>query len=409
VRQNRTLRTLAQISQEFSHILQLKELLSKIASLVRNLIPYDALSIFLMERDAAILKHYFGVRYDERVRAASMPLGKGIVGTAALTQQPVLVRDTSKDERYVAALEGIRSEVAIPLMLQDQVVGVLDLESEQFASFTKDHVQTLSLLAPQLASAIENARLYEEVAHHKERLEIDLTAARELQKLLLPAALPVWEGIEIAACNQAATEISGDLYDFFPFSGNHVGFLIGDVSGKGAAAALYAALVSGILRNQAQTEQTPADLMVRVNEALLRRKVEALYLTALYAQWYPQTRRLVLCSAGQPQPVLCRAGRAQILPLAGYPLGMFELSDYENVEQPMQPGDIFVAVSDGITDAGYPSKRPYGEERLMRLIEANCSLSAPRLLKAICDDIGAYTEGLPQEDDRTVIVARIHE
>ncbi len=162
-RQNRTLRTLTRISQEFAVILDLDELLSKIATTVRRLITYDAFNVLLVDEEAKTLRHRFSIRYDQRVKLDNIPLGKGIVGAAVAAREVVRVDDTTTDPRYIASHPGIHSEVAVPLTLQDRVIGVMDLESEQIAHFTEDHARTLVLLAPSVAIAIENARLYNEL------------------------------------------------------------------------------------------------------------------------------------------------------------------------------------------------------------------------------------------------------
>jgi sigma-B regulation protein RsbU (phosphoserine phosphatase) len=190
VRQNKTMRTLAAVAQEFSSILELDPLLHKISERVRELISYDAFSILLLEPSEALLKDYMSVRYDKRIRLDNIPLGRGIVGAAAESRRPVLTPDTSKDPRYIATTEGIRSEVAVPLLAQNRLVGVLDLESEHLNYFTEEHVRTLSLLTPQIATAIENARLYQRVARSEARMEKDLEAARPASRdwRLPPAA-----------------------------------------------------------------------------------------------------------------------------------------------------------------------------------------------------------------------------
>ncbi|MBV8731701.1 MAG: GAF domain-containing protein, partial [Acidobacteriia bacterium] len=197
-RTNRTLRTLAQLSREFSSILDLNELLGKIASTMRELINYDAFSILLVDAEAKVLRHRFSLRYDQRVNVDNVALGKGLTGAAAESREVVRVNDTAKDPRYIASHPDIRSELAVPLLLQDRVIGVMDLESERVAYFTDDHARTLTLLAPQIATSIENARLYEELALKERRMEEDLRAARELQQVLLPDADPEIEGMEAA-------------------------------------------------------------------------------------------------------------------------------------------------------------------------------------------------------------------
>jgi sigma-B regulation protein RsbU (phosphoserine phosphatase) len=407
MKRNRTLQTLSDIAQEFSHILHLEELLKKISSQVRVLIPYDAFSIFLMDEKAEMLEHYFGVRFDERMQLRSMPVGKGIVGAAASSAEPVLVRDTTLDKRYVAAVEGIRSEVAVPLMLQHKVIGVLDLESHQIAAFTREHQRTLSLLAPQVAAAIENARLYEQVAASQERLARDLRAARELQKTLLPSSCPTFEGVEIAARNDPALQVSGDLYDFFPFPPTHVGILIGDVSGKGAAAALYAALAAGLFRNQVRAELSPAELLEAADRSLLARRIEARYLTALYAQWYPEGRRLILANAGQPSPLIRRGGHVEYLATAGVPLGLLEGISYDQIELHLEQDDLLLVASDGITEAQSESGEEYGVRRLREFVESLPDASASELLDGMFADVTAFSSGARQRDDRTLIVVRV--
>ncbi len=211
-RQNRTLKTLAHISREFSSILDLNELLRKISSTMRELINYDAFSILLIDHDARALRHLFSIRYDRRVNIDNVPLGKGLTGAAAESREVVRVHDTAKDPRYIASHPDIRSEVAVPLILQDRVVGVMDLESDRVGYFTDEHVRTLALLAPQVASSVENARLYQELATRERRMEEDLKAARELQRVLLPDATPEIEGLEAAVRLRPAREISGDIY-----------------------------------------------------------------------------------------------------------------------------------------------------------------------------------------------------
>src|SRR6204780_1693799 len=163
-RQNRTLKTLANLSQEFSSILDLNELLGKIAATIRALINYDAFSIYLVDTEKRLLRSRFSVRFDQRVTVDNIPIGKGITGTAAESREAVRVTNTSLDPRYIEAHADVRSELATPLIVQDRVVGVLDVESARVGFFTEDHQRTLSLLAPQIASSVENARLYEEIA-----------------------------------------------------------------------------------------------------------------------------------------------------------------------------------------------------------------------------------------------------
>src|SRR5690349_5944797 len=233
-------RTLAPLSQEFSSILDLDELLGKIAASVRTIINYDAFSILLVDAEKKLLRHRFSVRFDQRIDLDNIALGTGITGAAAESRQTVRVMNTTQDPRYIASQPDIYSEMAVPLIVQDRVVGVLNLESERIGNFTEEHQRTLALLAPQIASSVENARLYEELAGREQRMDQDLKAARKLQKVLLPREADI-RGLDIAIRSRAAREISGDVYEFFEQSDDYAVIAFGDVSGKGAAAALYGA------------------------------------------------------------------------------------------------------------------------------------------------------------------------
>ncbi|MBV9743292.1 MAG: GAF domain-containing protein, partial [Acidobacteriia bacterium] len=349
-RTNRTLRTLAQLSREFSSILDLNELLGKIASTMRELINYDAFSILLVDAEAKVLRHRFSLRYDQRVNVDNVALGKGLTGAAAESREVVRVNDTAKDPRYIASHPDIRSELAVPLLLQDRVIGVMDLESERVAYFTDDHARTLTLLAPQIATSIENARLYEELALKERRMEEDLRAARELQQVLLPDADPEIEGMEAAVRLRPARLISGDIYDVFEHRDGQTLITFGDVSGKGAAAALYGGLLSGLLRTLAPRWRRPAELLRALNDVLIERKVEARYATLCVLLWDPAVKQIVMANAGALPPLICRGEEILQVRVEGVPLGLLDSHEYEEAIFQVEPGDAIMPYSDGITD-----------------------------------------------------------
>jgi sigma-B regulation protein RsbU (phosphoserine phosphatase) len=406
-RQNRTLRVLAHLSQEFSSILDLDELLRKIAKTIRALISYDSFSIMLLDADRKILRHRFSERYDQRVDLDNVPLGKGITGTAAESREPIRVNDTLSDPRYIASHPEIRSEVAVPLIMQDRVVGVLDLESERIGYFTDDHVRMLTLLAPQIASSVENARLYEELNQREQRMEQDLKAARKLQKVLLPRRAPEIRGLEIAIKARPAREITGDVYDFFEH-GNEYGVLaFGDVSGKGAAAALYGALVSGLLRTLAPRRRGPAALLRALNEALLERRVDAQYATLLVMLWESSSRKLTMANAGAEPPLLCRGGEVTKPRAEGVPIGLLDDSDYEETVLTAEIGDVLLFYSDGVGDQLNPRGEDFGRDRLMRALRRNFRLPPHDLVEAIFKELDKYMDGTAITDDQTIIAVRV--
>jgi phosphoserine phosphatase RsbU/P len=406
-RQNRTLRTLAHLSQEFSSILDLDELLGKIASATRVLMNYDAFGIFLVDREKQVLRHRFSARYDQRVHLDNIPLGKGITGAAAESRAPVRVLDTGADPRYIPSHPNIRSELAVPLMVQDRVVGVLDVESERIAYFTEDHQRTLSLLASQIASSVENARLYEQLEQREQRMDQDLKAARKLQRVLLPREAPEIQGVQIGIRSRPAREISGDVYDFFEQGDTHTLIAFGDVSGKGAAAALYGALIAGFLRILAPRRRSPAQLIKSLNESLLERKVEAQYATLLVAQWDPATRHLLMANAGAEPPLIWRRGELIKPRVEGVPIGLLEDREYEQLELAMQPEDRIVFYSDGVEDQLNAQEEDYSRARLTKLLHKHGGETPQAIADACFKALDEFRGGTPITDDQTVVVVRI--
>ena len=406
-RNHRTLRTLSAISSEISSILDLDELLAKISTSVRKLIHYDAFSILLIDEEQKVLRHRFSMRFDELVNIDNIPLGKGLTGAAAESREVVRVNDTSEDPRYIASHPGIHSEVAVPLIVRDRVVGVMDLECLKVAFFTDDHVRTLSLLAPQIASAVENARLYMEVADRERRLESDLKAASDLQALLLPGHAPDVKGLEIGVGLRPAREISGDIYDFFEHSEDDVVIAFGDVSGKGVAAALFGALMGGLLRSLAPRRRSPAVLLKALNEKLLERKVEGRFVALLVMLWHPQTGELSMANSGALPPLVCRNGEMIEFRVEGVPLGLLESRDYEEIKFQTQPGDVVTLYSDGVPDQLNRDGEEYSRNRLVKVLRASSELPAQDVTERIFEDLDRFSAGASRFDDQTLLVIKV--
>jgi len=419
-RQNRTLRVLAHLSQEFSSILDLDELLTKIAAIVHSFVSFDAFSIFLVDEERRLLRCRFSQRYDQKDTIDILEFGKGITGAAAEARQAIRVADVSQDPRYIAWRTDIRSEIAVPLIVHDRVIGVMDLESTRYAFFTEDHVRALSLLAPQIAISVENARLYDELAQRERRMQQDLDAAYKLQSVLIPRTVPEISGLEVGIKTRPAREISGDLYDFFGDGEEYALIAFGDVSGKGAAAALYGALISGLLRILAPRRRPPAVLMKTLNEILLERRVDAQYATLSLLVWNPRERTLSITAAGTVPPLICRRGEIVETDVAGVPIGLLEDQEYDEKTITLERGDTVLLYSDGIedqltedpailADLHDPARKDddYGRERLERFLRSRCGKPPQQLLEALFDELDAFRGATPLTDDQTTVALRV--
>jgi sigma-B regulation protein RsbU (phosphoserine phosphatase) len=407
-RQARILLLLNEIARELSSILNLDELLRRVAELLRRLIDYQMFSILLLDSSGEKLQHRFSLRFHENIHLKhEVPLGRGLVGYAAETKQAVLVPDVTKDPRYIEGNPETRSELAVPLIYKDKVIGVLDLEHTRRGFFTDDHRRTMMTLAAQVAIAIENARLYEEIARQERRLERDLALARELQMRLLPQTLPKLANLELAAKFVPARAIGGDLYDFIPYSLSRLGIAIGDVSGKGAPAAIYAALVSGILRSHAPIEPGPAEMLRAVNLSLAERRIEAQFVSLIYAVWDDEHRTLVVANSGLPRPIHVHAGRNHVIEATGLPLGLFDDANYDEFRFKMKPGDVFVFFSDGILDACNRRGELFGRGRVEKLVTECGGRSADCVVDILFKAVAEHSAGVETFDDQTVVAIKV--
>ncbi len=407
-RQARTLILLNEIARELTSILNLDELLKRIADLLSRLIDYQMFSILLVDSAGETLQHRFSLRFQESIQLKhDVPLGKGVVGYAVQQRQAVLVPDVNKDSRYIRLNPETRSELAAPLIYKDKVIGVLDLEHTRRGFFTEDHKRTVTTLAAQVAIAIENARLYEEIARQEKRLERDLALARELQFRLLPQSRPRLNNLEVAAKFMPARAIGGDLYDFVKYSLSRMAIVVGDVSGKGAPAAIYAALVSGILRSHAPMEPGPAEMQRALNFSLGERRIEGQFVSMIYAVWDDENRSLQVANSGLPRPLYCHDGKIEVIEATGLPLGLFDDAEYDEFTFNAKPGDVFVFFSDGILDARNKAGDMFGRSQVEKVIAGCTEASADWVVNSLFKAVTEHAAGVETFDDQTVVAIKV--
>jgi len=404
-RNHRTLRTLSVLAQEFASILDLDELLKRIAMAVRVLIDFDAFSILMVE--GKYLRHRFSQRYDQRVELDNIKIGKGVTGHAAESREAILVKDTKLDPRYIPGHPDIRSEVAVPLIVKDRLIGVIDVESERIGHFTEDHVRMLGLLAPQVATAIENASLYVEVESRKKEMEADLQAARRLQHVLLPREAPAIGGLDIAIGARPAREITGDIYDFFEHGGDYALIAFGDSSGKGAAAALYGALVGGLLRSMGPRRRGPAVLLRALNETLVERKVAAQYVTLTNILWNQSDCTMTVANAGAIPPLILRDGELSQPDVEGVPIGLLDAQEYEEKSIQLQPEDLVVLYSDGFQDQLNPQGVQFGEGELVRTLRAHADKPVRQIVDSMFAELDRHRRHVALGDDQSMIAMKV--
>jgi sigma-B regulation protein RsbU (phosphoserine phosphatase) len=407
-RQAQALEVLNEIAVELTSILDLDHLFERIGQLLRRLIDYQMFSIMLVNSKGDGLVTRYSWRYGQStVPSRWLPVKTGLVGAAVNEWRLINVPDVTKDPRYHMMNPETRSEMVVPLFYKNRVIGVLDLEHVRVGYFHERHERTLTTLAAQVAIAIENARLYQQVSRHEQQLERDLSMARQVQLRLLPSTCPVHTNAEFAARFLPARAIGGDLYDFVEYDADRSAIILGDVSGKAAPAALFAALVSGIMRAAAAQKPSPAKMLALLNDALQERRLDSQYVTMLYAVWNDENRTLQIANAGAVPPLFCRGNEITTVHAEGFPLGMFPNAEYEEFTIATQPGDALVFVSDGITDAENSQDEMYGTERLSETLSRHRSVPAIQIAEAIFADVARFQGTKDRFDDETILVLRV--
>ncbi len=405
--------TLAEIGREVTSLLDLDQLFSRIAELTKGLVDYRTLGILLLN-DAGELEMKLAVQYGEKVTVPKVRLGEGLVGYAALHREPVLVSDVSQDPRYIRLVPDVRSELVIPMLLQGRCIGVVDLESPELDAFRKRDVEILTLLASQAAVAIENARLYEEVRANQERLEKEVRFAQRVQVALLPAGPPKrLKNVELAAAFASARELGGDFHDYLAPESNTLVVAVGDVSGKGVAAALYSAFAAELVRGRTfrrrylPERSSPAGILSSVNTILQQRQLEEYYCTLCYTIFDLKRRTMTLANSGLPYPIRCSRDGCSQIELPGVPLGSFYGSTYDEVSFPLEAGDVFVFCTDGVFEAMNALGHEFTAARLMAVVEKSREQPPAKIVEAIFAAVAEWRGDTPPNDDMTAVAIRI--
>jgi sigma-B regulation protein RsbU (phosphoserine phosphatase) len=410
--QAKTLALLYDVSRELTSILDREELLRGIAERVKKIVNYDVFTVMLWNENSQFLEGVFAMHYENSIPSRfRVTLNQGITGHAAASRKPIRLDDVRMDPRFITCntCEVVSSELVIPLLLQDRLIGVLDLESKRYGAFTAQHERMLVALGSFISIALENSRLYQDARENQVRLQTDLDTAREIQLQLLPRGAREVPGLDITAAYVPARELGGDFYDFLPYGEGRLALALGDVSGKGTAAALYGSLAIGMLRElSVEKKLAPADMLAMLNRRLHAARLEARFIALTFALYDAGDRRLTIANAGGTHPLLLRDGRVTEIPVDGIPLGLFPEADYSVSTLRLLVGDVLIFASDGILESENARHEEFGLQRLSALLT---SLPAKTCVENISGAILRATDefsgvGVPPHDDRTLLVLR---
>jgi phosphoserine phosphatase RsbU/P len=411
------LRMLLDITKKISRSLDLQEVLNLVMETLDSLIPYDAAGIFVVR---CADKRQLGPGEDtcefqsEAVRGYDiaelsdlhLKLGEGFIGQVALSGEPKICADVRTDPVYINARDKTRSEMVAPIISNDEVIGVFDLESDELNAYSEDDLQVLMMLASQVAIIIEKVMLHEQLIE-KQRLEGQLEVARQVQLELLPPRDPQLPGYDISAYNYSTEEVSGDYYDWVRIYEDQIGLVIADVSGKGVPAALLMAFLRASLRAATHIGYSPHISMAKVNYLLWESIERNQFVTAFYGILDATNRSLSYSNAGHnPALLLDTNGDIRFLERGGLPLGMFKETRYHEYYLTLEAGQLLLLYTDGATEAMNARGEEFGRDRLARAVKTSAHLSAKELVTTLHDTVMDWTDGQGPSDDATFFVIK---
>src|SRR6476659_10068992 len=404
------LRMLLDITSKISRSLDLQEVLNLVMDTLDSMIPYDAAGIFVVQctdkelvaqgEEPCTFKAEAVRGYDiDELQDLHLKLGEGFIGSVAVSGEPVISHDVRTDPVYVNARDRTRSELVAPIISNDEVIGVFDLESDELNAYSDDDLRVLTLLASQVAIIIEKVMLHEQLIE-KKRLQGQLEVARQVQLELLPQRDPELVGFDISAYNFPTEEVSGDYYDWVRIYDDQIGLVIADVAGKGIPAALLMVFLRASLRAATHVGYATHISMAKVNYLLWESIERNQFITAFYGILDAANRTLSYSNAGHNPPLLIGAdGQSSFVDRGEQPLGMFRDTRYHEYYHTFKPGEILVLYTDGVTEALSPGGEEFGRDRLVVAAKEGAGLSARELVASMQRSVMEWTDGAGSNDD----------
>jgi serine phosphatase RsbU (regulator of sigma subunit) len=399
------IKKLFEVTQEILSSLDSEKILDFILESLYDIITFDAAVIFLLDPDSKKLYKKVSKGYNASVDL-TLKLGQGACGWVAQSKKTSLLQNVHKSRKYYPARHETLSQIALPLQIQDEVMGVLCLESDQLGHFTIRSQDILQLFANQAAIALNNAKQYE-ISLAKKSLEHELVNAGKVQKVLLPEQPPVIQNLNISFSHIASKIVSGDLFDLFTVDEKKLGIMIGDVSGKGAQAAIMMSLLLAAFRAYKKTYLAVCEVVARLNNLLEESISTGHFATFFYALISTKNDTITYTNAGHNTPILIKAdGSVQKLAGGGMVLGFLANEIYTQKSTPFKKGDTLICYTDGISEAMDLNDIEFGEERFLQVLRKNIDLKSYDLKKIILEEIRQFTKRDDFIDDLTIIVVK---
>jgi sigma-B regulation protein RsbU (phosphoserine phosphatase) len=410
---DRHLATLYEITRKLNSSLDLKEVLDYVMDRVIEVTGAERGFLMLRHEDTGILDFRVARGINKQdLDKPKFQVSRTIVNQVAESGESILTDNAQSayaDTQSVVMM-ALRSILCVPIKVKDRLIGVVYVDNRLHeATFDEGHLELVAAFASQAGVAIENARLYE-IAVEKGRLQRELEMAHNIQQELLPSSFPVLPGYELATYWDSAREVAGDFYDcFLVEDGQGMGVVIADVSGKGAPAALFMAVARSLIRGSALAADSPEDMLRQVNHLITVDAGSSGMFVTVYYSLFKSGGHMLGVNAGHNQPLLWRAkdGSLEWLPKGGRALGWFEDLPINGYQCQLEPGDMVIFYTDGLTEAEQVNHAAYGEERLAEIVQQHANrTTAQGMIDAIIKSVQEFVGEAPPFDDRTIVVVR---
>lgn len=388
----------------------LEQTLEQIVSLVFEAVPADRCLLMMRDEHSEELKVAVARLRDRVGEVGEIRVSRNVMDEVVIRGKSVLTSDAQHDPRFASGtvvLQGVRSVLAVPLGVSEKVFGIIYADSPiAEGRFTEDHLKVLTTLASVAAIRVENARLVES-RFQQERLERELQLAMEIQQRFQPTAPPVVAGYEFQGISFPCYEIGGDYYDFIEREDGRLVIALGDVSGKGTAAALLMSSLHAAIHAQTGSHDSLVDTISAVNRYLADNIPSNRFVTLFYAELDPESGAVSFLNAGHNPPLIVHAaGTVEQLASGGLPLGINANADYREGRTTLQMGDVLVIYSDGVTEASSPTGEEFGPTRLYEVVSRNVEASAAGIRDRIESALTKFSQGTQAADDITLVIVK---
>lgn len=400
------LKLIMELSKKISSTLDIDSLLELIMETTRRFIYYDSAGIYILNPRNPKQIRAHKIRGYESETCSWFKVGVGIVGWAVKTGFATIVPDVRNDARYIPVRPSTRSELVVPIRINGKVIGAFNLECDQVNAYTKYDLDLLLFFGSYVAISIEKVLLHEALME-KKRLEAELAIAHRVQQSLLPKAKPRFGNFDIAGINHPIEEVGGDYYDYLQFAEDKMGVVVADVAGKGVAAALIMASFRAMLRAQLCDECSPATAFSKLNMLLGESNVDDRYVTAFYLELRRDSYEIRYINAGHNAPVLVHTdGSWSQLDSPNTVLGLLPGMRYQEISTKIQPGEIIVLYTDGLTEM-LRGKEEFGTHRVAETAAKFRHLSAKEMVEQIYHEAIKFKTHDLIEDDCTLVVVKV--